>query len=285
MAQELLVAAVQPLRPGDEKASFTAMVPLNAKGITLLSRRSFEQKASSRFEYPLSSQFDENDAIIHFDDVKIPWDRVFVHNDVKMARAQWVEIPTLAYHSYPAQVRLDVKLRFLQENGILHLPPVQETLGQMASEVNVVQGMVAAVEATGKQYGKYFIPNESMLFSAMVYAQALYPVFIGRMRELSGGSVIGLPSSVRDLINPDAVPLIERAHGTANRTAADRSKLFSLAWDAIGSEFASRHAQYEIFYSGPAFGNRMRNFNAYDWERSTSFVESFLSTYSLPAAA
>ena len=293
MAQELLLAAVQPLRPGDERASFTAMVPLNTKGITLLPRRSYEQKAASRFEYPLSSQFDENDAIIHFDDVKIPWERVFVHNDVQMARAQWVDIPTLAYHSYPAQVRLGVKLRFLlglthkmaQENGILNLPPVMETLGQMAAEVNVVQGMVAAVEATGTQYGKYYIPNQSMLFSAMVYAQSLYPTFLARMRELSGGSLIGLPSSVQDLINPATAGYVERAHGTSKRKAADRSKLFSLAWDAIGSEFASRHAQYEIFYSGPAFGNRMRNYGAYDWEGATLFVDEFMSTYSLPRAA
>ena len=69
---------------------------------------------------------------------------------------------------------------------------------------------------------------------------------------------------------------------TAKRKAADRSKLFSLAWDAIGSEFASRHAQYEIFYSGPAFGNRMRNYGAYDWEGATFFVDEFMSTYSLP---
>jgi 4-hydroxyphenylacetate 3-monooxygenase len=215
---------------------------------------------------------------------------VFVHNDVQMARAQWFDIPTLAYHSYPAQVRLSVKLRFLlglshkmaRENGVLNLPPVQETLGQMAAEVNIIQGMVSAVETTGTQYGKYYLPNQSMLYSAMVYAQALYPAFLARMRELAGGSIIGLPSSALDLISPHTAQHIERAHGTAQRTAADRSKLFNLAWDAIGSEFASRHAQYEMFYSGPAFGNRMRNFNTYDWERATSFVDDFMSTYSLP---
>lgn len=41
MAQELLVAAVQPLKPGEEKVGFTAMVPLSAKGLKLISRRSY----------------------------------------------------------------------------------------------------------------------------------------------------------------------------------------------------------------------------------------------------
>lgn len=293
MAQELLVAAVQPLKPGDEKVSFTAMVPLNAKGLRLLSRRSYERKASSEFEYPLSTHFDENDAMVFFDDVKIPWERVFVHNDIKMARAQWDEVPAMIYHSYPAQIRLSVKLQFLlgiayrvaEENGVARLPPVMEMLGQMAAEANIVQGMVAAVETTGVQYGSYFIPNPGLQYSAMVYAQSLYPSFIARLRELAGGAVIGLPSSVADVINPETSTYIERVHGTAARSAIDRIKLFNLAWDSIGSEFASRHAQYEIFYSGPAFGNRMRNFNAYDWQGAAGLVDSFLGSYASPGVA
>ena len=89
MANELMVASIQPLKPGEEKYSFTAMVPLNAKGVKLLSRKSYELSAGPRFDNPLSSSFDENDCILYFDEVKIPWERVFVYNDVQMATAQW----------------------------------------------------------------------------------------------------------------------------------------------------------------------------------------------------
>ncbi len=290
MAQEILLAAVQPLKPGDERASFTAMVPLNAKGVKLMSRRSYEQMASSKFDYPLSSRFDENDTVIYCDEVKIPWERVFVHNDVQMARAQWFDIPVMAYQNYPAQIRLGVKLRFLlglayrmaEENGLLHLPPVMEVLGQMAAEVNVVQGMIVAMETNGEQYGKYFIPNSSLQYSAMVYAQSLHPVFIARMREMAGGSMLSMPSSVADLTSPATAEYMERVHGTAKRSAVDRVKLFNLGWDAIGTEFASRHAQYEIFYSGPAFGNRIRNYSGYDWESAVSLVDGFLASCGNP---
>jgi 4-hydroxyphenylacetate 3-monooxygenase len=89
MANELLVSGFQALQAGDEAYAFTAVVPLSAKGLTLMSRRSYEQNATSAFDYPLSSRFDENDAVVHFDDVKIQWDRVFVCKDLKMAQAQW----------------------------------------------------------------------------------------------------------------------------------------------------------------------------------------------------
>ena len=75
MANEVMVAAIQPLKPGEEKYSFTAMVPLNAKGLKLLSRTSYEAAAVSPFDNPLSSNFDENDSVLYFDSVKVPWSR------------------------------------------------------------------------------------------------------------------------------------------------------------------------------------------------------------------
>ena len=69
MAQELLIAAVRPLKPGQENVSFTAMVPLSAKGLKLISRRSYEAHSVSPFDSPLSSQYDENDSVVYFDEV------------------------------------------------------------------------------------------------------------------------------------------------------------------------------------------------------------------------
>jgi len=73
MADELLVSGFQALQAGDERYAFTAVVPLNAKGLTLLSRRSYEASATSVFDYRSPSNFDENDAVVYFDDVKISW--------------------------------------------------------------------------------------------------------------------------------------------------------------------------------------------------------------------
>lgn len=289
MAQELLVAAVQPLKPGDEKVAFTAMVPLSAKGVKMISRFSYEE-GSSAFDYPLSSKFDENDAVVYFDEVKIPWERVFVHNDIEMAKAQWFDAPVMAYQNYPAQIRLGNKMIFLlglayrmaQANGSLKMPATQEALGQMAAEVNQVRSMVLAMEVNGVQYGKYFIPNPTIQYSSQVLSQQLYPKFITRFRELAGGSILARPASHLDLTSPETAELIDRTQGSAVKSAADRVKLFNLAWDAVGSEFGSRHTQYEMFYAGPTFGSRMRNFAAFDWEGAGATVDELMATIPNP---
>jgi 4-hydroxyphenylacetate 3-monooxygenase len=288
MANEVMVAAIQPLKPGDEKYSFTAMVPMNAKGLKLLSRKSYEAAAVSRFDNPLSSTFDENDSVLYFDAVKVPWSRVFVHNDVTMASAQWHATPTHVFQNYQCQIRLMVKMRFLlglsrkvtETNGVIAIPSVRETLGQMAAEVSMVEGMVEAMEIGGSHYGKYFVPNARRLYSAMVLTQQLYPKFVNQLRELAGGGMIMLPSSVSDFANPEIAGYIGKTQMSPATNARGRVKLFKLAWDAVGSEFGSRHLQYEMFYAGANMVTRGHAFRTCDWEQATGMVDQFMATYS-----
>jgi 4-hydroxyphenylacetate 3-monooxygenase len=290
LANEVFVGAIQPLKPGEEKHSFTAMVPLNAKGLKILSRKSFEAHAPSRFDNPLSSSFDENDAVLYFDEVKVPWERVFVHNDVQMAQAQWHAIPTHVYQNYQCQIRLLVKLRFLaglarkiaETNGIVNFPQVRETLGQLAAEAAMVEGMVAGMEASGWHYGKYFVPNKRLLYSAMVLTQQLYPKFVNTLRELSGGGMIMLPSSIEDFANPELADYIQKTQRSPVTDSAGRVKLFKLAWDAVGSEFGSRHQQYEMFYAGANMVTRGHAFRTFDWDRAVALVDGLMAAYDLP---
>jgi 4-hydroxyphenylacetate 3-monooxygenase len=76
MANELMISGIVALQPGDEPYAVT---PMGAEGLKLHSRRSYEAAAGTDFDYPLAARFDENDAVVFFDDVKIPWDRVLVH--------------------------------------------------------------------------------------------------------------------------------------------------------------------------------------------------------------
>ena len=292
LANEVFVGAIQPLKPGEEKHSVTAMVPLNAKGLKILSRKSYEAQAMSTFDSPLSSSYDENDAVLYFDDVKVPWERVFVHNDVQMAQAQWHAIPTHVYQNYQCQIRLMVKLRFLlglakkiaDTNGITNFPQVRETLGQLAAETAMVEGMVLGMEAGGWHYGKYFVPNKKLLYSAMVLTQQLYPKFVTTLRELSGGGMIMLPSSAEDFANPELAFYIGQTQRSPVTDSVGRVKLFRLAWDAVGSEFGSRHLQYEMFYAGANMVTRGHAFRTYDWDRAVGMVDGLMSRYALPQA-
>jgi 4-hydroxyphenylacetate 3-monooxygenase len=287
MANEVLVASLRPVREGDAKYAFTAAIPIGAKGLKLLSRRSYEQAAVSRFDYPLSSTWDENDAIIYFDDVKVSWDRVFVHRNPRMSLAQFHETPAHSYQNYQAQIRLAVKLKFLvglahriaETIGTIDFPQVRETLGTLASEAGMIDAYVYAMEAKGSHYGPYFMPDRATLYSAQVQAQRLYPKIIETLRDLAGGGMIMLPSCADDFGNPEARQIIGKTMLSPATDPEGRVKLFKLAWDSVGSEFASRHTQYEMFYSGARHFVTGHAYRTYDWASSRSLVDRVLQQY------
>jgi 4-hydroxyphenylacetate 3-monooxygenase len=289
MANEVFVTSIQPLAPGDEAYALSFVVPLNAKGLKLLSRKSYEMASGSCFDYPLSNQFDENDAVLYFDDVKVPWERIFIAGDVGMCQKQFYLTPAHTYQNYQAQIRLEVKLRFLtgigrmiaSANGLENMPQVRETLGQLAAEAAMVEGLVRAMEVKGSQRGKYFVPNEHTLYAAQVLTQQLYPKVIHTLRELAGGSLIMLPSSIDDLMEPEVADYVLRVQRSAALEPEQRIKFFKLAWDAVGSEFASRHTQYEMFYSGASFVTKAHSHRTYDWNRATQMVQRLLASYDL----
>ena len=289
IADELLVTTAQPLRSGEEMYAFTAAVPMATKGLKILPRKSYESMAVSQFDNPLSSRLDENDAIIYFDEVKVPWDRVFVSKDPAMCHAQFNVAPTHMFQNYQAQIRLMVKTRFLlglarkiaEVNGIVSIPEVSGKLGYLAANTAMVEGMVKGMEAGGQHYGPYFVPDRRLLYAAQVLSQQFYPELVSAIRDLSGANMIMMPSSVADFENPETAEYIQKTQRSPMVEPRDKVKLFKLAWDAVGSEFGSRQVQYEMFFSGGAFVTRGRSFQNYDWEKVTNVVDDLMASYDL----
>ena len=289
MANEIFVSSLQPLQRGEEHLAFSCGLPMNAKGLKLLSRKSFEAHAVSEYDNPLATRFDENDALVFFDDVKVPWERVFTYRDTDMCRAQFHDTPAHVYQNYQAQIRLSVKLRFLaglgrgiaDTIGTINFPAVREALGKLASQAALIEGMVLGMEAGGGMVGPYYIPNKHLLYAAQVQSQEVYPQVVATLRELAGGSLLMLPSSVDDFANPEMAAVIANSQISPVRSGEERVKLLKLAWDAVGSEFASRHLQYEMFYAGAQFVTRGHSFRTYDWDRAAGMATRVMGRYSL----
>ncbi len=289
MANEVFVANLQPLKPGEEALAFSCALPMNAAGLRVLSRKSYEAHAVSVYDNPLSARFDENDALLYFDNVKVPWDRVFVHRDTDMCRAQFHDTPGHIFQNYQAQIRLSVKLKFLvglahkitEAIGTTNMPQVREQLGALAASAGMVEAMLSGMEASGNRRGEFYLPNRHLVYAAQVVTQDLYPRLINLLRELAGGALIMLPSSFRDWTNPELAPILHKTQRSPNFNPEDKVKLLKAAWDAIGSEFGSRHTQYEMFYAGARFVAAGHSYRTFDWGAARGLVDHLLSTYDL----
>lgn len=290
VADEIFVSCIKPLTAGEEDVALSFVVPVNAPGLTLYCRRPYAPGATSGFDYPLTSRFDETDALLVFDDVFIPWERLFVYREPALVRRQFFETGAHVLGNWQAQIRFATKLRFLAGlarkvaavNDVDGLPGVVERLGELAALVSIAQSGVLAAESTAEpDRNGMWRPGAGALYGAMGLQAEIHPRVIGILRELVGGGVLQLPSSEKDLHSEDARTHIDRYLGTPDMEALDRVKLFKLAWDAIGSEFAGRHQQYEVFYAGAPFVAKGYAFRNFDFESAVSSVDRFLATYSI----
>ncbi len=290
----LFVSCIVPQRPGDEDYALSFIVPIGAHGLKLYCRPPYALGKPSTYDYPLSTRFDETDALIVFDDVLVPWDNVFVYRDVDLTRAQFFETPAHALGNTQAQIRLATKLKFLigiarkiaATNRIDVLPSVQEKLGDLASLAAFVEGMVLAAEATSKpDRNGVQVPNRRFLYAPMGMQAEFFPRAIHLLRELAGGGVLQVPSSVEELTNPATRPDIQRYVRSTGVPSEERIKLFRLAWDLIGSEFGGRHQQYEMFYAGAPYVAKGYAFRNYGYEEALTLVDSFLDSYDVNTPA
>jgi 4-hydroxyphenylacetate 3-monooxygenase len=158
---------------------------------------------------------------------------------------------------------------------------VKEMLGQLSAEVSMVEAFLVAMETKGQQRGAYFVPDRPLLYAAQTLTQQLYAKIINTLRELAGGGMIMLPSSVKDFKNPELAKLIGKTQQSPAANAVDKVKFYKLAWDAVGSEFASRHSQYEMFFAGATFVTKGHAFRTFDWKGAAALLDDMLSSYKL----
>jgi 4-hydroxyphenylacetate 3-monooxygenase len=290
LADYLFVSCIQPLRPGDEAYAFSVVMPVNAPGLRLYPRRLYADREQAVFDYPLSTRFDETDALAVFRDVFVPWEHVFAYRNIAVTRAQWFDTPAHVLGNTQAQVRLVSKVKFLaglarriaRVNGVDQLPAVQSQLADVASLAAVVEGMVLAAEAEAVEAPDGIVsPHPQFLYGAMGLQAELYPRLVHLVRELAGGGVMQLPASVRDLTNPDTAEDLKRYVRSPGVPAEERVKLFKLAWDAVGSEFGGRHTQYEMFYAGAPYVAKGYAYRHYDFDEALALVDRALSEYGL----
>ena len=290
----VFVSCIKPLTPADTDYALSFVLPVGTQGLRLYCRRPYAADQPSTFDYPMSTRFDETDALAVFDDVFVPWENVFVYKDVDGVRSQFFETAAHVLGNSQAQIRLVRKMQFLAgvarkiaaTNQIDQIPSVQEKLGELASLASMVEGMVVAAEATSSQ-DRFGVerPNPRFLYGSMGLQAEIVPRVLGLVRELAGGGVMQLPSSYKELLGPHTKYDMELYVWSPGVRARDRVKLFKLAWDLVGSEFAGRHHQYEMFYAGAPFVAKGYAYRNYGYDGLVAEVDEFLGAYDIDAEA
>src|SRR3954447_22516304 len=242
-----------------EDFALVFIAPMDTPGSKLLCRASYEQAARSPFDNPLSSRFDENDAVLIFDNAFIAWENVLVYRDVERANSFYRNSGFFSRYNLQSATRLGVKLDFMTglfakgiaANGTDDFRGVQVALGELIGWRNLVWALTTTLCVDPQPGpGKSVIPKMENAATFRLFAHECWQKVHSLFETYLGGAPLVAPSSYKDLQNPELRPLIDQFYRGSESTAEERVKLFKLIWDAIGTEFGARHELYERNYSG-----------------------------------
>jgi 4-hydroxyphenylacetate 3-monooxygenase len=246
-----------------EPFAFVCIVPNDSPGLKLFCRPSYEMTSAvmgSPYDYPLSSRLDENDSIIVFDKVFVPWENVFAWADIDKVNNFFPKSGFLPRFMFHGCTRLAVKMDFLsglllkgvEATGSKDFRGVQAQVGELLAFRNLFWGLTDAMARTTEPWTPGFVsPN---LSSALAY-RVMASIAMTRIKEIFdnalASALIYLPSNAADLKVEEIRPYFDQyARGSNGYEAIDRIKLMKLIWDATGTEFGGRHLLYERNYFG-----------------------------------
>ncbi len=281
--------AVYPARshrlPGGapERYSFAFSIPCNTRGLKFLCRESFDL-GRSRFDHPLGSRFEEMDAIAFFDNVLVPWERVFLLGDIERCNNMAMMTNQYTHSGHQVVTKNVVKCEFIlglvslmaHTLGSGQLPHVQQMIAEVIENLEVTKACLRAAEVDAEvdRWG-VMLPSPFPLMVARNLFIRMYPRMAEILHLLGSSSLMALPTEA-DLSGPLA-PEIERYLETDTASAEERVRLFRLAWDMCCSSFGSRQVLYERFFQGDSTRNAVILHNLYDKEQATDWVREFLA--------
>src|SRR5262245_61071144 len=263
-AEDVSVGSLSGIERSAPRATF--IVPVNASGVTTICRKVAVHDANP-FVAPLSSRYDELDGQMWFDDVFIPWERVFLLGESPESVTRWLVWHHLYGWLSKAEFTLGLALALAHAMGLVQHEATIEHVVDLAIEVQTVRSCLIATERDPRfTAAGYCAPNHSHLAVgglAMLQARQRMAEIL---RIVPGSSLVVAPSD-RDLAAPEVAAGLAEAFGGGGYTALQRSALLQMAWDHVSSALDGRESAFELHASGgiPAWRGRLRrNFEQYN---------------------
>jgi 4-hydroxyphenylacetate 3-monooxygenase oxygenase component len=260
-ADELAVYPALALPFQADAFALSFCIPMATKGLKIICRDSCAV-STNPFDNPLSCRFDEQDAFVIFDDVEVPWDRVFI--DANMAVYNSVMLtswnPNIMQQT---MIRAQTKLEFawglaakMTESINMSQPSALEMLGEIWAYAEFARACVYASEEQSLDGGNgMWVPRGGPLTALRAMLPSWFPRVNEIIRLLGSHNLLTTPTRSQ-LDDPELRPLLDRyLRGARNVGAEARARVFRLAWDFTGSALASRNEQYERFYLGSGSRN------------------------------
>lgn len=272
IADEVLIYSMAHQKPEDSNYLFIFAMPIATPGIRQICREPYDDGTRPAANHPMAANFEDSDTLIIFDDVLVPWKRVFAHNNVTVINDFHARNSGKNHSSHQAAVRGLVKLEYVvgllmevvKANGAEKFLHVQQLVGECVHYVELMKScLVRAVAECEPGYGGTVKPPLLAVNTGRMLTSRFYSRIIEILQTVGAGGMQMMPS-MEDFHSPISSDIQKYYQGAPGVDAEKRIRLFKMAWDICGDAFGSRQVQYERYHQGDPVRNMAGLFMSYD---------------------
>jgi 4-hydroxybutyryl-CoA dehydratase / vinylacetyl-CoA-Delta-isomerase len=281
-ANELFVIPTRNLTEADKDYAVAFCVPLNTPGLKMIASP-YGRSHESSFTHPVSSGHKMMETLTVFDDVFVPYDRVFLNGEWQFAgplAKTFVEFHRFTAISYKLPL-LDLlvgsALLIAEQNGIDKAGHVREKLTWLISYAQTVRMLtkMAAIECTVKD--GIAIANTQVVNIAKLHFASNYHQALMHVQDLAGGLLVTAPGE-GDLKNPETLKYIDRYLGGKGGVSAEqRLRTLNMISDLTTSEFGGYQAVLAIHAEGSLEAEKLTILREYDQASAKNYARSILT--------
>jgi anthranilate 3-monooxygenase (FAD)/4-hydroxyphenylacetate 3-monooxygenase len=269
VSDEMIMYNLPQFKAGDEDHALIFAVPTDVKGMRQISRDPYYVEAHESYDHPLSTRFEENDSLLIFDNVFVPWDRVFCYRQVELSNQLYTHTGVRNHTAHQTNTRALIKMQFsvglaiavaksIKADQFLH---VQQMLGELLGYIEQVKSALVRSEYESEPTEVGTVrPSLAPLQAIRTMLPTAYPRVIEVLQTIGAGGFMLMPSGA-DFRAPElSDDLALYYQGAGGMPSVERVKLFKLAWDLAGEAFGQRLVQYERYYAGDPVRNLALNY-------------------------
>lgn len=281
-ADELFCPPYRPARPDEQIFCLGFSIPVATPGLKFICRESYDSGGTA-YDHPLSAQYEEMDAMAIFDDVLVPWDRVFSYNDVEVHNKLVGGVHMWREYMQQVMVKETAKMEFIlgvaheltESIGIGAFAHIQEKMAELIDTLETVRALLRAAEAdAGPWKGEGIWLAEQPLVAMRHWFPDAYERVTAILQQMSAAGLMLTPTEA-DMTGP-IKDIVDKYYQGANVEAYDRVRLFRIVWDLIGTQFGSRSTLYERYFNGDIVRLRQVRYATYDYTSAKKSYQDFL---------
>jgi 4-hydroxybutyryl-CoA dehydratase/vinylacetyl-CoA-Delta-isomerase len=262
VANEIIVVPTRQMRESEADYAVSFAVPANAKGITFICRGGRGPWTDHEF-HPENPVRELTEAMIVFDNVFVPWERVFMCGEWQYSLllaytfATFHRFTAISYKVPAVEALAGCALAMAEYNGLDKVGHIRDKLADIAGYVETLRALTNASAKDPVLYGEIAVPNPLIANMAKLHFASKYHEIIKLVQDISGGILATVPDK-KDWENPDIHDYLEHyLGGSAKFSTEERLKMIHATQRMVCSHESAFHEVTTVHAEGSMAAQKM----------------------------